>query len=164
MHIFKHIEAETRERIRTKMWNVFSSTAGHDKRRTVWFELYQNRNWILFTHLAHIQIFSLKHGPDVRQIPSTLVGNGTAQSLSRSVWPRLKNREERRGKKEGYVCLFCMFCYAIVIHEATIRIAMSVPTPWSSFSPPALTIALQSLWESEMLQGWHCENEPLKAT
>ena len=63
----------------------------------------QNGNRTLFTHLSHIQIFRLRLGPDVCQIPSTLVGNGTAQSLAKYVTQIKEQREGRRGVLFGIV-------------------------------------------------------------
>lgn len=59
----------------------------------------------MFTHLSVIQIFRLRLGPDVHQIPSNPRGM-VWPNLPQSMWPRL----ESRGKR-GNVCLYlCVLC------------------------------------------------------
>ncbi len=59
----------------------------------------------VFTHLSVIQIFRLRPGPDVHQIPSNPRGM-VWPNLPQSMWPRLESRGKRRN-----VCLrLCVLC------------------------------------------------------
>lgn len=59
----------------------------------------------MFTHLSVIQIFRLRLGPDVHQIPANPRGM-VRPNLPQSMWPRLESRGKRRN-----VCLrLCVLC------------------------------------------------------
>lgn len=60
----------------------------------------------VFTHISVIQIFRLRLGPDVRQIPSDPRGM-VRPNLPQSMWPRL----ESRGK--GEMCVYVCMCFEL---------------------------------------------------
>lgn len=59
----------------------------------------------MFTYLSVIQIFRLRLGPDVHQIPSNPRGM-VWPNLPQSMWPRL----ESRGKKRNVCLRLCVLC------------------------------------------------------
>lgn len=57
----------------------------------------------MFTHLSVIQIFRLRLGPDVHQIPSYPRGM-VWPNLPQSMWPRLESREKKEECASASVC------------------------------------------------------------
>lgn len=87
----------------------------------------------VFTHLPVIQIFRLRLGPAVRQIPANPRGV-VWPNLPQSMWPRL---ESKGGEKKGReMCVCIRVCFAFQAADAVRQRLMQLHFKWLFLWPP----------------------------